>query len=53
MASNHTHTYDEPISETKFRCSCGDVSDIRSIPDGAQRMSLSASPIDTGRKQTW
>lgn len=53
MVSNHTHHYEEPISDTKYRCSCGDITDIRSIPSGAQGMSLAASPIDTGRKQTW
>ena len=53
MVTKHTHVFEEAISDTKFQCSCGKISDIRSIPDGAQRMSLSASPIDRGRKQTW
>lgn len=54
MATNHSHTYDEPVSDTKFRCSsCGDTTDIRSIPENAQGMASAAAPIDTGRTQTW
>jgi hypothetical protein len=47
------HVFDEEITETKFRCECGETRDIREHPEGASSASPSASPIDTGRAQTW